>query len=240
MSLEKKENNGKSSVKAIVICGIIFLVIVIVATFFITKKIYNKKDDKGIMTMTQVTTTISTDVLEEKIKDIGELATIEYLYTDAGKFDEDEKFDSGWFEGMKVPFSGKSFIARWDGRIKAGIDVSNVSIKVEGKDKKIIIGMPEAEILSNEVFEDSFETLDESKNIFNQIEVEDVNNFIGENKKFMERKAKSNGLLEDAEENAKVFIQNSLESMEVIKDNYEIIFEELSEDEESENEESNE
>ena len=240
MSLEKKENNGKSSVKAIVICGIIFLVIVIVATFFITKKIYNKKDDKGIMTMTQVTTTISTDVLEEKIKDIGELATIEYLYTDAGKFDEDEKFDSGWFEGMKVPFSGKSFIARWDGRIKAGIDVSNVSIKVEEKDKKIIIGMPEAEILSNEVFEDSFETLDESKNIFNQIEVEDVNNFIGENKKFMERKAKSNGLLEDAEENAKVFIQNSLESMEVIKDNYEIIFEELSKDEESENEESNE
>ena len=231
---KKKPDLLKRIIHSAVIC-LIGLLVGIIATICVIRHIEQKEAEKeaGIMTMEEITTTISTDVIEEQIKDIGELATVEYLYTDSGKFDDDEKFESGWFEGMKIPFSGKSFIARWDGKIKAGIDVSKVSFDVDNENKIITIYMPEADVLSHEILEDSIETLDESKNIFNQIEVNDVSNFIGENKEFMKERAISNGLLETADKNAKALIQNSLEAVEVIKNEYKIVFEELPEDEES-------
>lgn len=94
----------------------------------------------------QPTKEIIIDLIKSKIKDIGELATIEYLYTDAGKF-EDVK--QAW--GINIPFTSKSFITKWDGTIKAGIQVDQIVVDVNNANKEIIIHMPKAEILSHDV-----------------------------------------------------------------------------------------
>ena len=63
---------------------------------------------------------IDIHVINANIQSIGELATVEYLYTDAGKFEDPAKLF-----GKEIPFSftTKSFIAKWDGSIKAGVDI---------------------------------------------------------------------------------------------------------------------
>lgn len=213
--------------------GVILIVFVVglLLGIFIIKYAEHKKAEKeaNVAVMEEITTIVSIDEVMSQMNALSELMTVEYLYTDSGKFEDKKQFEGGWLDGVDVPLSGKSFIVRWDGRIKAGIDVSEVECDINETAKEITIKMPDSEILSHEVFEDSFETLDQTKNIFNPIEVEDVNNFIGESKSFMEEKAVSNGLLENADKNAQLLIKNSLESIEVIKNNYTIVFDEESE-----------
>lgn len=95
---------------------------------------------------TEGTKEVSLDVIKTEISNIGELATVEYLYTDAGKFE-----DPKTVLGINVPFSTKSFIAKWGGCIKAGIQIDKIIIDVDDKNQEIIIYMPKAEILSHEI-----------------------------------------------------------------------------------------
>ena len=220
----------KSSVKKCIVtaalvtigflCGILI-------TVFNTQ--YHK--EKSVAVMENVTAIVSIDEIMSQIKAIDELATVEYLYTDSGKFEDKKQFEGGWLDGVDVPLTGKSFIVRWDGKIKAGINIGDVKCDINESTKKITITIPDAKILSHEVLEDSFETLDQTKNIFNPIEVDDVNKFIGESKGFMEERAVLNGLLENAYKNAQSLIENSLKSIELIRTDYTIVFEKTLESE---------
>ena len=162
---------------------------------------------------------INLDLIQKKVKDIGELSTVEYLYTDAGKFEDANKLF-----GVKVGITTKSFIAKWDGIIKAGIDIEKVSVDLDEENKKIVIHMPEAEILSHEIDEDSVETLDEKDGLFNPVRVQDVRNFDAFSKKAMEERAKENGILDKAWDNAKEIIEKAISTEELKKAGYSIEF----------------
>ena len=143
-------------------------------------------------------TTVSVAVIEKEIKTIGELATQEYKYTNAGSFTDNKQL-----RNFKIPLTKKSFIAKWDGTIKAGIDIQKIAIEVDDEAKIITIFMPKAEILSHELDENSFEVLREDDNIFNPIEIEDVKKFDAKSKETMEQRAIDNGILDKAYESAK-------------------------------------
>ena len=161
-----------------------------------------------------VTPTIDLQVLHTKIEGISELATVEYIFTDAGKFS-----DSKHLFNMSVPLTEKSFIVRWNGTIKAGVDLKQVRLSLnvpassgdssdtENPLKEIIVFMPPAKILSYEVDNDSAEVLNESSNIFNPITVEDKVSFDAKTKDSMKSRAIENGLLEKAQENAKEILK---------------------------------
>lgn len=150
-----------------------------------------------------VTPEIVQKVLSSKTEEISELATAEYLFTNAARFT-----DSAHIVKVFDWMTKKSFIQKWDGRIKAGVKLDELQISV--KDTVITITMPYAEILSYEIDYDSIEVLDEKNNIFNPISVNDKANFDKETKDAMIERAKSNGLLEKAQENAKATIANLL------------------------------
>lgn len=160
-------------------------------------------------------------VINAQIQDIGELATIEYLYTDAGKFE-----DSAELFGKEIPFSftTKSFIAKWDGSIKAGVNIRNVTAEVNEAAKEIIVHIPKAEILSHEINGESIETLDEKDGLFNKLRVEDVRNFDAISKASMEQRAIENGILEKAFENAKEIIYKIIDTDIVKESEYVISF----------------
>ena len=86
---------------------------------------------------------ITSDLLSQQIQGISELASVEYNYTNMGKYE-----NQATFYGWKVPFTTKSFILSYDGKIKAGIDMSLVEVHMSGKN--INISIPEAKILSHE------------------------------------------------------------------------------------------
>jgi len=173
--------------------------------------------DEAVL-LEKVSKTISTEEIETEINKIGELATVEYLYTDAGKFE-----DSNQIKGFNIPFTKKSFIVKWSGTIKAGINLENVKTEIDEDNKEIIVYLPKSEILSHTHDPDGFEILDESNSIFNPIEVDDVNTFTTDNDSFTQQKAIERGLLEKADENAQTIIENSLNSNIKINGNYEIV-----------------
>ncbi|MEA5082614.1 MAG: DUF4230 domain-containing protein [Lachnospiraceae bacterium] len=147
---------------------------------------------------------ITGTVLKQQIVNINELTTVEYHYTTMGQFE-----NSTDFYGMKVPFTTKRFIVSYDGVIKAGVDLGGIEIAVS--ETVITVTLPKAEILSHKVDESSFQIYDEKSGIFNRIKLEDYNNFQLEQKKTMEDKALSSGILSEAYSNAENTVRNIIE-----------------------------
>lgn len=164
-------------------------------------------------TAEEISTEIDMQIVLKDIQAIGELATVEYLYTDAGKF-SDPKQLFGW----NIPLTTKSFVMRWDGSIKAGIRrVEDIRVEADAASKTLIIYLPEAEILSHTVDKESIEVLDESNGLFNPISVSDVSKFQKESETATEQRALDNGILEKAQENAETLIKNILNANPIIQ-----------------------
>ena len=181
----------------------------------------NKRLNDPVVQYEVASNEVDLALIKSEIQDIGELATVEYLYTDAGKFEDPAKLF-----GKEIPFSftTKSFIAKWDGIIKAGVKVEEITVEVSAANKEIIVCVPEAEILSHEIDNESIETLDEKNGLFNPIKVEDVREFDGISKDAMEQRAVENGLLEKAQENAESIIYKLINTDAVRELEYTITF----------------
>lgn len=164
----------------------IVLVLVLMAGAFASGVYFTSRETQPVITA---------DLLGQQLRDIQELSTVEYHYTNMGRFENQKDF-YGW----KVPFTTKSFIVAYDGVIKAGIDLSDLELQVTGK--TITVTLPEAKITSHEMDEDSLEVYDETHNIFNPIEIEDYNTFTADQKASIEQRAIENGLLTSAAQRA--------------------------------------
>lgn len=159
---------------------------------------------------------ITSEQILEEIGAISQYATLEYRYTNVGKF-EDRKDFYGW----SVPLTTKSFIITYDGSMKLGLD-GGTTVEVVGAQIRITI--PPAVVLSHEIREDTVEVLDQSKNIFNQIQIEDYTAFAVEQKQVMERKARDNGLFEEARDQAEQQLGAFLRGLPGIREQYEVLF----------------
>lgn len=142
-------------------------------------------------------------VIEAELNDIAELASAEYYYTNMAKYENYTEF-----YGVKIPFTTTRFIVAYDGVIKAGIKLEEVKIETDGS--KIIITLPQPQILSHEIDFESLAITDETYSIFNHLEITDYNQFYADQSKIVEEKALSRGLLEKATENAKMILTNFL------------------------------
>ena len=156
-------------------------------------------------------------VLSEKMSDIRELASAEYIFTNAARFTS-SKHIKDW----KIPLTQKSFVQKWDGVIKAGVDLE--ALQVTGDGEKLCITLPRAEVLSYEVLTDTVEVLDEKNNVFNPIKVDDKNDFDAETKQEMIDRAIKNGLLDKADKNAEQIITDIIVSTyRISKDRIEFV-----------------
>jgi hypothetical protein len=151
--------------------------------------------------------TISGETIKYNISNIGKLSTAEYSYTHVEQVDETRKIN-----GFKIPLTKSSFIYSYDGKITAGIDFTEVQVDKNDTTKEITVTLPDVEIISSDVDEDSFELYDEKNNIFNPISVTDVIDSLADLKTSEEEKAISRGLLDDAKSNAINLVENFLQA----------------------------
>lgn len=149
---------------------------------------------------------ISTDLISEQLKSVADLTTLEYHYTNIGKFENNKDFN-GW----NIPLTTKEFILSYDGVIKAGIDLDQLDIQVENQ--KIIITLPEAKIMSHTIEEDSIQLFNESKNIFNPISINDYVNFTQALKEEKEADLQTKGFLNEAYERAKATLTSLVNTL---------------------------
>lgn len=221
-------------IKRGIIAVVLILIVAFLAVFFkgrssATEKYENKIKEleaevdrlsKPVAVYEEASKEVTISLIESEIKDIGELTTIEYLYTNAGKFEDPKELF-----GVNIPFTTKSFIAKWDGIIKAGVTIDQIIVKINDANKEIIIYMPKAKILSHEIDNGSIETLDEKDGLFNPVKVEDVREFDAVSKDAMDERAIENGILDKAFENAKEIIEKLVNNDAVQEQGYTITFE---------------
>ena len=172
-----------------------------------------------LKTQEKATREVDIAVVKTKIEDIGELATIEYMYTDAGEFKDPLKFFK-----MDVPFTTKSFLTKWDGTIKAGVKIEEIKVEKNDDKKELVVTMPKAEILSHDIDDESFETYNEKDGLFNPIKIDDIRDFDAATKEAMEQRAIENGLLDKAYANAKEIIYQLIYTEVVEENGYKIRF----------------
>lgn len=162
---------------------------------------------------------IELDVLRSEIDSIGELASIEYLFTDAAVYS-----DSKQIKDWDIPVTEKSFSVKWDGTIKAGIELKQVEIEIREEEKAIFISVPKAKILSYEVNQDTYEVVYEKDNVFNPLKIEDKVGLDKKTEEAMKERAIENGLLEKAQKNAEDILFRLVNSLPGVKDNYTVTF----------------
>ena len=206
----RKSNRG-----AAVLIVVLLLLVVAGGVFFVTREHYNHVQTVRTVDETpaviEVETVVSGEIMQEKLRGIGELATEEYAYTEVGSYDSRKSVEI-FGQTIGIPLTRATFIYSYDGAIKAGIDFTAVTVEKDETSKQIVVRLPKAKILSSELFTDSFRLYDEKNNIFNPIGVEAVtetNRVLQQN---AETRAVENGLLDRADVQARALISSLLES----------------------------
>ena len=149
---------------------------------------------------------LSAITLQNQISSMSELAVVTYTYTELGQYESSKEF-----YGVRMPFTTNKFILTYDGVIKAGIDMAKVKVKVDADTQMVTVSLPEPEVLSHEIDEDSVKIFDEKTSIFNIFSIEDYTRFYADQKKAVEKKAEAKGLLAGAKDQAEKAIRQMLE-----------------------------
>lgn len=141
---------------------------------------------------------ITTAYISEKINGVSELTTAEMIYSGLIIYTEGE-----------IPLiTQKGFSMRYTANIRAGINFSDVNIKIT--DSKVIVEMPEAEVQSIEVDPSSIEFYDERRALFNWTDKNDVLDAMSVAKEDVTSHANVEGLAKKADEQAAGIIKSIL------------------------------
>lgn len=198
---KRREENVMKDVLKGVVTKILTVVVIIVFWGMGVNFGYNKIKPK----ITHEETS-NVKIIKEKLKAAAELNTGNYLCTAVIT-----KADSKRFKKWKIPFTEKSFTVQYDATVKAGIkDLTKADVRQKGKD--IIVKLPKVEITGVSIDNDSFKRLDEANNIFNPINIEDLNNAQTELKEEIIEQSKKKGVLKVAKNNAETLITGMLSS----------------------------
>ncbi len=147
------------------------------------------------------------DTVEEKVARIAELSTIQYHYTDVLTYKENISY-----KGLSIPFTGKSFLIKYTGYIKAGIDLETIDIDVVDT-KRIVVKIKGSQILDNVINEEDIYVYDERESVFNRLKISDVYDVLVKEKKKTEQEIIERGFLDEADANASAMIEEFLRTM---------------------------
>ena len=112
------------------------------------------------------------------------------------------------FKDITIPGTKSYFIYSYDGKIMAGVDFESVAVIKDDESRSIRIILPEVRIISSSVDPESFKLYDEKNSIFNRYGVEEVADSFADMLKTEEDKAKKDGLLIEARDNARLLVEN--------------------------------
>ena len=164
------------------------------------------QDKNGTADTKETVPVITSETIKTQLNSLNELTTQEYVYTNADKRESTAK----WLFGWERPFSGKSILITYDGTIKAGINLSQVEIAVDEESHTITVTLPKSTITDNIIPQESISIVEVKNGLFNDVTFDNYNEFISEQKIIMEQKAKDQGLLEKADEEAKSLVKSFL------------------------------
>ncbi|HUI32641.1 MAG: DUF4230 domain-containing protein [Dysgonamonadaceae bacterium] len=147
----------------------------------------------------------STTILN-RVVPIQELALVKYNYSGVIGYKDFLKIMR-----INVPLTEKSFLLKYNGYIKAGVDFKDMKVEVTGKD--VHISLPKPKILDTLIDEKSIRVYNESMNAFNPIKISDYNEAIMKEKDTMINDAITQGILRDATKQAEMVLTSIMKDM---------------------------
>ena len=151
-------------------------------------------------------TAYNSSAIMEKISYVKDLSLVKYTYSGVISYKDYMKFMN-----LQVPLTEKSFLIRYNGYVKAGIDMSKATVTVNGKSVKI--GLPKPQIQETVIDEKSLQVYDESMNILNPIKVTDYQNAMVAEQHKIKQDALAKGILTESSDQAHKFITSLLEEL---------------------------
>jgi hypothetical protein len=164
----------------------------------------------------RISATSSNSIVKE-ILPVSEYTCLLYRYTTVVMHEESKKFNE-W----ELPFTKKKYIYTYDGMMKLGINGKNISIKQFGQ--RIQLHMPPVQVVSHIIDERSIKVYDQTRNAFNQIEIDEAFKINAEQKAHMEAKAQSEGVFEEAQRAAEQQFGDLLKNLPGVKNEFIIEF----------------
>jgi len=175
--------------------AIFFLTTTLVLTFFLFQA---KRAEKKLE--------LDTTTVLNKIVYVQDLALVKYNYDGVIGFKDYMKIMN-----IQVPLTEKFFLLKYNGYIKAGVNLKDVTLNVSGKN--IQVKMPKPFIQETVIDEKSIRVYDESMNAFNPISINDYNKAITNEKNTMIKDAINQGILRESSEQAHLVITSLLKEM---------------------------
>ena len=134
-----------------------------------------------------------------KLEAVSELTTARLTYTGLIKYSEG-----------KIPFlTQNSFSMIYTAKVRAGVDLARAGIEIG--EAQVVITLPECEVQSIDIDEQSIEFYDEHWALFNRTEKEDVIDTIAAAKEDVRQNADLESLLESAGQQTRQLIKGLLE-----------------------------
>lgn len=178
-----------------VIIIFISLLILVNAIYFISntykkETIYND-NTKVINTLTQIL----------------DINTVKYNYSNIIEIKKDKSINN-----IKIPFTEKSFIVKYNGVINAGVKPEDIEI-ISNSIDEITIEIKNCKILDHYIDDENIYIYDVKNSIFNKLDIQEVLDDISNCKKEYEEKIINEGFIEEVEKNTRLSIENILKEM---------------------------
>lgn len=165
---------------------------------------------------------ITSEIIEDGLRDMGFLITQEYFFTDVISFSSSKQLQI-FDQRIDLGFTETNYLASYDGYVEAGIDFTAVRVHKNDTLKVITVTLPASEIHSVVIDPNSFTLISERAGIGNPPSVSDFNDSIATLEQNAREKSVERGMLEKADQNARTVISNFIRSIDNSKD-YEIVF----------------
>jgi len=155
----------------------------------------------------------------KQILPAAEFASLVYHYADIITHSDTIRL----FDLINIPFTERRTIYTIDGAIKLGLNCEK--IEITSFSDTITLNMPAIEILSHEIYPDTFNLYDERSGLFNKYSIEDSFALQTIQRHEREKKVSENsGLFAQARTSAEHQFRGLLENMPGIKNKYKIEF----------------
>lgn len=141
------------------------------------------------------------------ISQVLNLSTVKYNYSNVITVKKDKSIND-----IKIPFTEKSFIIKYNGVINGGVTPEDINI-VKNTGDEIFIEIEKCEILDHYIDNDDIYVYDVKNSIFNKLEIQEVLDDINKYKKEYEEKALNEGLMDEIMESSKSSIENMLKNV---------------------------
>lgn len=155
-----------------------------------------------------------------QFKNIGELVT----QTAFVKEIEDSSKNRTLFNSINIPFTESRKIFSYMVEVDASINFEEITYEINNDDKIIKFKLPHSKVYKSTLDENSFYSYLDSESIFTNINDKEANELRKMIKANAEKDALDNGLLEKADVNGKIIIENLVRTNDKYKD-YKVEFE---------------